>query len=142
MDNHDKKHLLLLRVFLISAALASGCSVLGLVLPWHIVDKQLTGYGAQPIDDPMVIYWLKMAAAVYTLLGCFFLLVAVRPAKYHITIAPIAYFHLILAPVLLINGLILGIHPIPLYIDAALCLCVGLGIFATNRKLKQHFELN
>ena len=136
MNDHDKKHLLLLRVFLISAALASGCSLLGLVLPWSVVDKQLTDYGAQPIDDPMIAYWLKMAAAVYTLLGCFFLLVAVRPLKYRVTIAPIAYFHLILAPILLTNGLILAIHPIPLYIDTAFCLCVGLGIFATNRKLK------
>ena len=136
MDDQDKKHLLLLRVFLVSAALASGCSLLGLVLPWSMVDKELTNLGAQPIDDIMVQYWLKMAAAVYTLLGCFFVLVAVRPFKYCVAIAPIAYFHLILTPVLLINGLILGIHAIPLYIDTAFCLCVGLGIFATNRKLK------
>ncbi len=66
MNETEKKYLLLLRVFLLSAAIAWACSVLGLILPWAVVDKELQGLGAEAIDDVMVQYWLKMAAAVYT----------------------------------------------------------------------------
>ena len=77
MEDKEKQYLLLLRVLLVSAAVAWGVSVFGLILPWSMVEKELGNYGAQlPIDDPMIIYWLKMAATVYTLMGCFFVMVS------------------------------------------------------------------
>lgn len=140
MNETDKKYLLLLRVFLLSAAVAWGCSVLGLVLPWSMVDKELQGLGAGAIDDTMVQYWLKMAATVYTLGGCFFVLVAIRPIKYRAVIGFVGYLHMILGAVLLGNGLVLGIEAIPLYVDVGFCFCVGLGILAANRKLREYFK--
>ncbi|MCD6392401.1 MAG: hypothetical protein J7M40_02730 [Planctomycetes bacterium] len=141
MNEIEKKYLLLLRVFLLSAAVAWGCSVLGLVLPWAMVDKELQGLGAGPIDDVMVQYWLKMAAAVYTLGGCFFVMVAIWPIKYRAVIGFVGCLHMILGAVLLGNGLVLGIEAIPLYVDVGFCFCVGLGIFAANRKLRKYFEV-
>ena len=140
MNEMEKKYLLLLRVFLLSAAIAWACSVLGLILPWAVVDKELQGLGAEPIDDAMVQYWLKMAAAVYTLGGCFFVMVAILPIKYRAVIGLIGYLHMILGAVLLGNGLVLGVEAIPLYVDVGFCFCVGLGIFAANRKLRKCFE--
>ena len=141
MNEMEKKYLLLLRVFLFSAAVAWGCSLLGLVLPWAMVDKELQGLGAGAIDDVMVQYWLKMAAAVYTLGGCFFVMVAIRPIKYRPVIALVGYLHIILGAVLLGNGLVLGIEAIPLYVDVGFCFCVGLGILAANRKLREYFKV-
>ena len=92
MADKDKQYLLLLRVFLIGAAIAWGVSLAGLVLPWSMVEKELGGLGAVlPIDDVMVIYWLKMAAMVYTLMGCLFVIVAIRPSKYRPLVGLIGY---------------------------------------------------
>ncbi len=87
----EKKHLILLRVFLVGGAIAWGVSVFGLILPWSMVDAELGKLGAEPINDAMVKYWLKMAAAVYTLLGCFYVMVTIRPVKYRAVIAPIGW---------------------------------------------------
>ena len=137
LADKEKQYLLLLRVFLIGAAIAWGVSLAGLVLPWSMVEKELGGLGAGlPIDDVMMIYWLKMAAAVYTLMGCLFVIVAIRPIKYRPLVGLIGYMHLILGAVFLINGLILGVEAIPLYVDVAFCFCIGLGVLGVNHKLK------
>jgi hypothetical protein len=136
----EKKYLFLLRLFLFSAATAWGVSVLGLVLPWTIVEKELSGLGAKLGNDIMLQYWLKMAAAVYTLMGCFFVMVGIRPAKYRAVIGMISYLHIILGTVFLINGLILGIGTIPLYVDVGFCFCIGFGIFVTKGKLQEYFK--
>ena len=138
MNEKDKTYLLLLRLFLFSAALAWGVSVLGLVLPWPVVAEQLRGLGAQ-LNGPdiMVQYWLKMAAAVYTLMGCFFAAMAIRPLRYRSVIRPIGLMHLVLAVVLLIHGWMLGVGAIPLYVDVGFCFCIGLGIWLTCGKLSK-----
>lgn len=141
MNEKDKTYLVLLRVFLFSAAMAWGVSVLGLVLPWRVVAGQLRGLGAQ-LNEPdiMVQYWLKMAATVYTLAGCFFAWVGIRPIQYRAVIRPIALLHLILGAVLLINGWKLGVGAIPLYVDVGFCFCIGLGIWATYSKLSAYWK--
>lgn len=58
MTATDKKHLILLRVFLVGAAIAWGVSLFGLILPWAMVDAELVKLGAESINDPMVKYWL------------------------------------------------------------------------------------
>jgi len=140
MNEADKKYLFLLRLFLFSAAVAWGVSVLGLVLPWAIVENELSGLGAKLGNDIILQYWLKMAAAVYTLMGCFFVMVGIRPAKYRAVIELISYLHISLGAVFLINGLILGIEAIPLYIDVGFCFCIGFGIFVINGKLREYFK--
>ena len=136
MDDKEKKYLMLLRVFLIGAAIAWGVSLAGLVFPWAVVEKELAGMGATvPMDDVMVQYWLKMAAAVYTLMGCFFVMVAIWPMKYRPVIKLIGLLHVILGVVFLVNGLILDVDAIPLYVDVSFCLCIGVGILSISRRL-------
>ena len=137
MKQDDKKYLLFLRLFLLSAAVAWGVSVAGLVLPWSVVEKELIGIGAEPGIDVMVQYWLKMAAAVYTLMGCFFVMVAIWPMKYRAVIGPTGMLHVILGTVFLINGSMLGIEAIPLYVDVGFCYCIGIGIVVANSKLRK-----
>ena len=132
-----KKYLFLLRVLLFSAAAAWGVSVLGLVLPWSMIAEELRGLDAQlGGEDVMVQYWLKMAAAVYTLMGCFFVMVGIRPKKYYAVIKLIGYLHLVLGAVFLVNGLMLGVGAIPLYVDVGFCFCVGAGIIVISSKIK------
>ncbi|MBE0535183.1 MAG: hypothetical protein IH624_05890 [Phycisphaerae bacterium] len=135
-----QKYLLLLRLLLISAGVAWGVSVAGLVLPWAMVEKELRGLGAGTVDDVMVQYWLKMAAAVYTALGCFYVWVAIRPVRYRAVIGLIGWLHVILGAVFLVNGQMLGVGAIPLYVDVGFCFCVGLGIVAVNGRLRDCFD--
>ena len=136
MNKIEKRYLLLLRLFLLSAAMAWGVSVLGLVLPWSVVERELSELGAKSGIDIMVQYWLKMAAGVYTLMGCFFVMVAIRPIKYRSVIGPIGFAHILLGTVFMVNGLVLGIGAIPLYADVGFCFFVGLGIVVANKKLQ------
>ena len=138
MNKIEKKYLLLLRIFLLSAAVAWGVSVLGLVLPWSVVERELCELGAQSSIDIIVQYWLKMAAFVYTLMACFFVMTAIRPIKYLPVIGLIGIGHILLGIVVMINGLILGIEAVPLYVDVGFCFFVGLGIVVTNNKLQEY----
>lgn len=141
MDDKDKKNLTLLRLFLIAAAIAWGVSLAGLVFPWTMVEKELAGMGATvPMDDVMVQYWLKMAAAVYTLMACFFVIVAIWPVKYRPVIKLIGLLHVILGIVFLVNGLMLGVEAIPLYVDVGFCFCIGVGVLLLSRKLAANWR--
>ena len=140
MTRDEKKYLILLRLLLLGAAVAWGVSVAGIVLPWSVVERELVELGAKSIDDVMVQYWLKMAAAVYTLAGCFFVMAAVKPVKFRSVIGPIGIGHVVLGVVFLVNGSMLGIEAIPLYVDVGFCVCVGLGIIAVNGKLQGYFN--
>ncbi len=133
MDKVEEKKLFLLRLFLLSAAVAWGVSVFGIVLPWSIVEKELCGFGAKPHIDTMVQYWLKMAAAVYTLMGCFFAMVTIWPTKYRSVIGLIGIGHIVLGAVFMVNGVLLGIEAIPLFVDVGFCFFVGIGIVIVNR---------
>ena len=49
----------------------------------------------------------------------------------------IGWAHAVLGVVFLVNGMLLGVEAIPLYVDVAFCLCVGAGILAINGKLQK-----
>ena len=59
--------------------------------------------------------------------------------KYYAVIKLIGYLHLILGAVFLVNGLMLGIGAIPLYIDVGFCFCVGAGIIVISGRIKDEY---
>jgi len=80
-------HLRLLRLFLGFAALAWGVSMVGVFLSWSAAEEALRGLGAQPIAyDPMLDYWLRMAAGAFGLIGCWYLILMIWPHKFSVAI--------------------------------------------------------
>jgi hypothetical protein len=80
---HGTMNLRLLRLFLGFSAFAWGISVVGVFLSWPAAAQALQGLGAQPIAyDPMLDYWLRMAAGAFALVGGLFLLLMLQPVKY------------------------------------------------------------
>ena len=80
-------HLRLLRLFLGFAALAWGVSVVGVFLSWSTAEEALQGLGARPIAyDPMLDYWLRMAAGAFALIGCWYLILMIWPHKFSVAI--------------------------------------------------------
>jgi FtsH-binding integral membrane protein len=80
-------NLRLLRLFLGFSAFAWGISVVGVLLSWSAAEQALQGLGARPIAyDPMLDYWLRMAAGAFALVGGLFLLLMIQPVKYRMII--------------------------------------------------------
>ena len=73
----------LLRFVLFASGIAWGASIFGVILPWDNAETLLQGLGAHPVEyDPMLNYWLRMAAGAFTLVGCIFFAMAWKPQRY------------------------------------------------------------
>src|ERR1044072_279853 len=69
--HNEEMKIRLLRFFLCAAAVTWGAAVFGVFVSWSKAAEFLEGLGAKPIAyDPMLDYWLRMAAGAFTLIGC------------------------------------------------------------------------
>jgi len=119
-----------LRLLLFFTAFASGISVFGIFLPWDKSVAVLSAFGAGTIpNDPMLNYWIRMAAGAYTGVGIFFLVVGINPRRYANVIPLLGALVVLEGIVLLVHGIILHLPPIPFYADAGCCLAGGAGIW-------------
>jgi hypothetical protein len=127
----------LLRLVLGFAALTWGISIVGVFLSWSAASRALQGLGAQPIAyDRMLDYWLRMAAAAFTFVGCWFLVLMIWPQKFHAVIPWFGAFMLLEGLVLLFHGLRLSLPPFPFYGDIAACFVGGGAILYLARYAK------
>ena len=120
----------LLRLLLLVSAFAWGVSVVAVILPWPIAVTALNGLGAGAIpDDPMLDYWLRMAAGAFTGVGIFFLVLGLWPKRFSNVIGLASALMFLEGLVLLVHGLRLGLSPFPFYADTAFCILAGAGIW-------------
>jgi hypothetical protein len=125
----------LLRVLLLAAACAWGVSVVAIILPWPMAVPVLQGLGAGEIPaDPMLDYWLRMAAGAFTGIGIFFLALAIWPRRFANVIGMAGALMFAEGLVLLAHGVRLGLRPFPFYADTAFCLLVGAGIWMLRKE--------
>jgi hypothetical protein len=119
----------LLRLFLGFAAFAWGISVVGVFASWPQVNGIAQGMGAKPIAyDPMLDYWLRMAAGAFALIGGWYLVLMLWPQKFHAAIPWFGALMLVEGLILLIHGLRLSLPPFPFYGDVSACFLGGAGI--------------
>jgi len=122
--------LTLLRLLLLGAAGGWGATVIGVFLPWDFAVEHLqTLGGAGPIpDDPMLNYWMRMAAGAFGIIGLLFLLAAWKPYTYANIIPLLALLNLGEGLLLLTYGLILDIGLFPFGVDVAIGVVPGVGV--------------
>jgi len=131
---HVDMHLRLLRLFLGFAALAWGVSVVGVFSSWSTAEEVLQGLGAKPIAyDPMLDYWLRMAAGAFALIGCWYLILMFRPRKFYAAIPWFGGLMLVEGFILLVHGLRLSLPPFPFYGDTSACFVGGGAILYLSR---------
>lgn len=119
----------LLRLFLGFAAFAWGISVVGVFLSWPAAEHALEGLGAHPIAyDPMLDYWLRMAAGAFALIGAWYLVLTIWPQKFYAAIPWFGVLMLIEGIILLVHGIRLSLPPFPFYGDVTACMVGGGGI--------------
>jgi len=127
----------LLRLFLGFAAFAWGISVVGVFASWPEVNELAQGLGAKPIAfDPMLDYWLRMAAGAFALVGGWYLVLMLWPRKFHAAIPWFGALMLAEGVILLVHGLRLGLGPLPFYGDVSACFLGGGGILWLARHAK------
>jgi hypothetical protein len=125
----------LLRLLLLASAFAWAVSVVAVILPWPMAVTALRGLGAGDIPaDPMLDYWLRMAAGAFTGVGIFFLALAIWPSRFANVIGMAGALMFAEGIVLLAHGLRLGLRPFPFYADTAFCLLVGAGIWMLRKE--------
>lgn len=105
-----------------------GMCVLGVLLPWPMVDSALRGFGSDSSYDPLQQYWLRMASAVFSFLGAIFVMFGLQPRKYASIIPLFGYFMAIEGLILLFYGFQLGLPWFPFAVDGIACLFLGAGI--------------
>ena len=86
--------------------------------------------------DRMLDYWLRMAAGAFALVGCWYLILMIWPAKYHAAIPWFGGLMLAEGVILLVHGLRLSLPPFPFYGDTAACFVGGGGIVYFSRYAK------
>jgi len=127
----------LLRILLGFAGLVWLVSIFGVFTKWGIVETALQGMGAQPIGyDRMLDYWLRMTLGAFTLIGCWFLALAIWPIKFRAAIPWFGVFMVLEGIILFVHGLRLGLPPFPFYADCGACLLLGAGIIALSKSAR------
>ena len=122
------------RIFLLAGAIGWGMSILGVLLPWNVMDIVLQNMGAaSPITDVQVQYWFRMATGAWSIIGFLYLMVLLKPQKYNNLIPLLAWGTVFEGIVLLIQGLYLNLPLFPFAGDVGFCLIVGGGLLLSNR---------
>ena len=128
----------LLRVILGLAAVVWGISLVAVLLPWPVVKSGLVALGAQPIpDDPMLVYWMRMACGAFFMIGVLFGAVLFNFKKYEVLIPLLAYLSIAEGLLLLLSGLWLGLPPFPFLGDSLFGLGVGLGLLVVYPRVRR-----
>jgi hypothetical protein len=118
----------LLKLFLIFSAFGWGVCIVGVFANWEQVNCIASGMGAKPIAyDPMLAYWLRMICGAFTLVGVWYLVLALWPKKFAVAIPFFGWLMIAEGVILLISGLRLGIGPFPFYGDVSACFLGGAG---------------
>jgi hypothetical protein len=128
----------LLRLFLVFSAIGWGVTVVGVFAAWPQINEIAQGMGAKPIAyDPMLDYWLRMISGAFTLVGLWYLALALWPRKFAAAIPFFGWLMIAEGVILLVSGLRLGIGLFPFCGDVAACFIGGAGIlyFAKAAKL-------
>jgi len=103
-------------------------------MKWETAATALQGLGAQPIHyDPMLDYWLRMAAGAFALVGTGYAMLAIHPRKYAVMLPWFGWIMILEGLVLLAHGLRLGLSPFPLYGDVSASFAGGAGILLLRR---------
>jgi len=128
----------LLRLFLWFSAVGWLVCVVGLFASWPEVNHIAQGMGAKPIVyDPMLDYWRHMICGAFTLIGLWYLAMAMWPKKYCAAIPWFGWLMIAEGVILLVSGLRLGLGPFPFYGDVAASFVGGIGTVILSKAARR-----
>ena len=123
------------RIFLLAGAIGWGVSILGVLLPWSVMDVILQNMGASaPVTDVQIQYWFRMATTAWSMIGFLYFMVLLKPQKYNNLLPLLAWGTLFEGVVLLVHGLYLHLPIFPFAGDVGFCLIVGSGLLLCRKR--------
>jgi hypothetical protein len=131
----------MLRIFLGLSAITWLAALPGVFLGWNVAASIMEGFGSNPFEyDEMLDYWLRMACGAFGIIGCLYLLPAIKPKKFQAFIPVLGTLAVAEGVVLLAHGLRLKLAPWPFYGDVAACLVSGCGILWSWRVARDDLQ--
>lgn len=131
------------RILLLAGAVGWGISILGVLLPWSLMNRILQNMGAAiSITDPQVQYWFRMATGGWSIIGFFFLMAFLKPEKYKNLVPLLAGASIFEGVLLLFHGMMLNLPLFPFAGDVLFCLIVGVGLIASDENCRGWMKTN
>ena len=125
----------LLRLLLLGLSLAWLLGIAGLVMPWPTTLFFLESLGAGTIPaDPMLEYWGRMAAGIFTGVGVILMMLANRPTRFPGLLPFVGILTTLEGLILLVVGLKNHLPPLPFCPGTILCLIFGTGIWILRKE--------
>ena len=127
------------RTILVFSLLFGGCgwgiSVFFLIGSWEDSTQTLYFMGADVIEyQPLLNYWLKMAAAAFTFIGLMFFWGAWKPQKFQHMNLLLGWFSLFVGVVLAVSAVAEGLTPLKhksFTADIIFCFLVAAGVLGS-----------
>jgi len=118
------------------ACLLSVCVMFFLPLSaWESIAKYF-GVEALP-DSPMFVYVARLTSAMWTMIGVFFIILAMNPAKYEVMIPFSGLAMVFMGMVCWVTGLVMGMPSRLVLSDALSAIVLGTLIFAFWNRAKR-----
>jgi hypothetical protein len=102
---------------------------------WESIAKYL-GVEVLP-DSPMFVYVARLTSAMWTMIGVFFIILAMNPERYNVMIPFSGLAMVFLGMVCWVTGLVMGMPPRLVLTDSLSSIVLGTLIFALWDKAKR-----
>ncbi len=97
------------------------------VLPWSSIVRYLGILGFEaPVDDPLVVYCVRLSSVGFALIGVFFLVLSTDPLRYRPMLVLAVCGLWLTAAAALITGWLSGMEPRWYLVDFGVCLIAAL----------------
>jgi hypothetical protein len=127
-----------LKVCLWIAGLFCLSAVVGLFAPMSLWPKVTGIFGIEWIPDaPIFVYFARLLSATYGAIGVFFILLALRPAKYDVLVPFSSVASVLIGAAALITGAVAGMPAKWFLCDSLPCIVLGVLIFVFWQQAKR-----
>ena len=124
-----------LKICLWLAAIACILSLVGVFLPMTTLQSLAEAFGAEQLpDSPLCVYMVRTVSTTYVLIGVFFVILALNPAKYGVLVPFAGIASVLLGVACLITGLVVAMPVLWFLGDSLSCLVLGVLIVVFWRK--------
>jgi len=120
-----------LKIWLWIAGLFCLSAVIGVFAPMPLWPKVTGFFGVEMLPDaPVFVYFARLLSASYAAIGIFFIILALRPAKYGVLVPFSGIASVLIGATALITGIIVQLPAKWFLCDSLPCIILGILILA------------
>lgn len=131
------KPVIVLRIVLISLAIAWLTPLIVTFLPWKLTERVLVDYGFSQPFEPILRYWFVMASLLSGIVGSMFVYLLFNTEEKIKISLTMGFVHIFIGLVLFIRGMLWSMSFLVLVWDMVFCLLVGLSLVFLSLMIKK-----